>query len=291
MKAKLKQWFHEWWLLLLPATFALGAITVYTVVFRSMPATENPAAWGTFGDFIGGLMNPLVSVLTLFVAISVWKLQKAELELTRNEMAQTKEAMEDQAKTAEQQRREQRFFDLLKIYTDALNAIGFTEKFEETRVHHVGKHAFRFLISSYKSPLAAVIHAFEKPSQWGSYLTPPTEPSNLVEEWRKVSPLLDHYFRTTSLVLNELELLFEEERERRRYGTLLLTQLSGDEVFLIAMNLIYSETGDEMKDVVIKFGLLKHMPTSYLRTVAEGQLHARAFDNEWSKSISNPSTT
>ena len=125
MKAKVKQWFHEWWLLLLPATFALGAIAIYALVFRSMPVTENPAAWGTFGDFIGGLMNPLVSVLTLFVAISVWKLQKAELELIRNEMAQTKEAMENQATTAEQQRREQRFFDFLAIYRSTVESIEF----------------------------------------------------------------------------------------------------------------------------------------------------------------------
>lgn len=232
------------------------------------------AAWGQLGDYIGGILNPLISTLTLYVAISVWRLQKKELE-------ETNQALTDQKETAERQRREQRFFDLLGIYTDALNAIGFTEKFEETRVHHIGKHAFRFLVSSYKSPLARINHAFEEPSQWGDYLTSPTEPKNLAEEWQTVSPLLEHYFRTTSLVLNELDQLFPQESDRRRFGRLLRTQLSSDEIFLVAMNLLYSKTGHKMKNVVITFGLLKHMPPSYLRTIAERKLDARSFGSKW----------
>lgn len=100
---------RSWWLLVIPAGVALGAITTYVVTFQHLPASENPSAWGTFGDYLGGLLNPLISALTLFVAISVWHLQKQELEETRK-------ALEEQAKTAEQQRQEQRFFDLLNVY-------------------------------------------------------------------------------------------------------------------------------------------------------------------------------
>lgn len=79
-------------MLLVPSAFALGAVLVYAVTFWQLPATEDPGAWGTFGDFLGGLLNPLVSTLTLFVAASVWRLQRKELALTRQALEQTKDA-------------------------------------------------------------------------------------------------------------------------------------------------------------------------------------------------------
>jgi len=109
---------RSWWLLVIPAGVALGAITTCVATFHHLPATENPGAWGTFGDYFGDLLNPLISALTLFVAISVWQLQKKEL-------AETRKAMEDQAKTAEQQRQEQRFFDLLNVLRRVEDSIVF----------------------------------------------------------------------------------------------------------------------------------------------------------------------
>jgi hypothetical protein len=42
--------------------------------------------WGQFGDFMGGILNPLTSLFTLFVAILVWKLQTKELAETRTSL-------------------------------------------------------------------------------------------------------------------------------------------------------------------------------------------------------------
>ena len=120
-----------WWMLLVPSAFALGAVLAYAVTFWQLPATENPGAWGTFGDFLGGLLNPLVSTLTLFVAASVWKLQRKELTLTRKALKQTQLAMEEQAKTAEQQRQEQRFFDLLNVYQRTVESITFESQMNQ----------------------------------------------------------------------------------------------------------------------------------------------------------------
>ena len=53
------------------------------------------------------------------VVVSV-RLQKAELAETRKELENSRLAMEEQAITAEQQRREQRFFDLLNLYQETL---------------------------------------------------------------------------------------------------------------------------------------------------------------------------
>ena len=50
---------------------------------------KDRAHWGTFGDFFGGTLNPLISFCTLIVAVKVWGLQKQEL-------AETREAIKDQ---------------------------------------------------------------------------------------------------------------------------------------------------------------------------------------------------
>lgn len=277
MKAKLKQWFHEWWLLLLPATFALGAITVYTIVFRSMPATENPAAWGTFGDFVGGLMNPLVSVLTLFVAISVWKLQKAELELTRNEMAQTKEAMEDQAKTAEQQRREQRFFDLLNLYKSTVESISVEQNSGNGQVRTFsGKRAFSSLTSNRLSRKLTPL--FEPRGSWGAFLEP-AKHHEIAEIWGQESSFLDHYFRVIFTLLREAEPLLQNDRFR--YIKMLRAQLSRDEINLLALNLIFDEEGKKMRGLVATYGFLKHLQKSDLRDIAERELFPLSFGRQW----------
>ncbi|MBX9935548.1 MAG: hypothetical protein K2Y10_03030 [Burkholderiaceae bacterium] len=77
--------------------------------------------FGEIGDFVGGILNPVISGCTLFIAYAVWKLQKAELAETRKELQESRKVMQEQTKIAEQQRSEQRFFDILKIYNSSLD--------------------------------------------------------------------------------------------------------------------------------------------------------------------------
>lgn len=55
--------------------------------------SENNADWGTFGDFMGGTLNPLFALLTLFAIICTIKIQTEELELSREELKATREEL------------------------------------------------------------------------------------------------------------------------------------------------------------------------------------------------------
>lgn len=71
---------HSPWIV----AIAFGIIVAaYIWTFRALPYNEKTDSWGQFGDLIGGLLNPLISLFTLIVAVSVWKLQKLELAETR----------------------------------------------------------------------------------------------------------------------------------------------------------------------------------------------------------------
>ncbi len=46
-------------------------IYIYWKDFHSLNRSGNPNDWGTFGDFIGGILNPIISFLTLIVSIII----------------------------------------------------------------------------------------------------------------------------------------------------------------------------------------------------------------------------
>jgi len=271
---------RSWWLLVIPAGVALGAITTYVVTFHHLPATENPGAWGTFGDYFGGLLNPLISALTLFVAIRVWQLQKQEL-------AETRKAMEEQAKTAEQQRQEQRFFDLLNVYQRTVDSISHvTEKTHRDTIETVttnGKSALATYLSDYNDGGYGGRKWTEfaedgKASWWRVHrvekITMKSQ-HECVSYWKKDATRFDHYFRVVFRILSEAEALLTDQHIR--YIKLFRAQLSRSELIILAYNLWLDDEGKKMIPLAEKYGLLKHLPKGHLRTTLEQELPPLVF--------------
>jgi hypothetical protein len=61
----------------------------YIIKFGSFTWSEVKGDWGTFGDYIGGLLNPFISILTLgvtvYIAISINEYEKRRDLATKNE--------------------------------------------------------------------------------------------------------------------------------------------------------------------------------------------------------------
>ncbi|MDB0034771.1 putative phage abortive infection protein [bacterium] len=78
------------------------------------------SVWGTFGDFFGGVLNPLIASIAFYwITVSVWT-QKTELE-------ETKKALVDQSVTQEKMRFEDTFFSLLEQHNKILEQLNVTE--------------------------------------------------------------------------------------------------------------------------------------------------------------------
>lgn len=251
---------------------SLCLLVIYALVFRHLPATETPSAWGTFGDYLGGVLNPLVSTFTLVVAVRVWQQQKVELE-------QTKEALKEQAKTAEQQRQEQRFFDLLNVYQQTISAIFVVARMPSTNgefpVQYTGKEAIaQFLRSSNAEHLVN----FDKNGYggWTGEFDQISNRKGLLGPWNHeaVTALFDHYFRVVFRILSEVEVLLGEQHFR--YIKLFRAQLSRSELIVLGFNLWLDDEGGNMVPLAEKYGLLKHLPKGHLRSEIE-KLHPRAF--------------
>ncbi|EEZ80896.1 hypothetical protein HUO05_25700 (plasmid) [Vibrio alginolyticus] len=98
--------------------FSLIALipTVYLVWFyfiNNLPLSTDSSIWGTFGDFIGGILNPLIALLAFYWLTQSVLIQKTELSETQKVLKETEKAQKEQALTQEKKRFEDTFFSLL----------------------------------------------------------------------------------------------------------------------------------------------------------------------------------
>jgi hypothetical protein len=115
------------WILWIAIILFIGLLLIYYFnIFESSP--DKKGEWGTFGDFIGGTLNPLFALFSLFAIIYTIKIQTKELEYTREELEATREeligsriAQQEQSESLklqnaaiEKQIFENTFFSLLK---------------------------------------------------------------------------------------------------------------------------------------------------------------------------------
>ena len=83
-------------LLGLVISVAISSITIYVNHFDGGLSSEHQR-WGTFGDYFGGILNPIVALSAfILLAISI-RIQKEELSETRNVLEESNKAQEKQA--------------------------------------------------------------------------------------------------------------------------------------------------------------------------------------------------
>lgn len=119
------------WILGLAIFLFFGLLVIY--YFNIFPLNETKKGeWGTFGDFIGGTLNPLFALFSLLAIIYTIKIQTQELELSREELEATRKELEGsriaqqeqseslklQNEATKVQMFENTFFKLLDLYKD-----------------------------------------------------------------------------------------------------------------------------------------------------------------------------
>lgn len=46
-------------------------IVIYLINFGKHEFSDNPADWGTFGDYVGGVLNPILALIGLFITVAL----------------------------------------------------------------------------------------------------------------------------------------------------------------------------------------------------------------------------
>ena len=136
---------HTWaiWFALVVFTLALG---IYAIQFIwGLPhLSPNPEAWGQLGDFLGGMVNPIIGLITIWLLATSLKqnqialqqskqaLERAEEEvrLTREALEQsksiqeaTKAALSDQIKIAQMTKDIDNLINFERYFREALQQV------------------------------------------------------------------------------------------------------------------------------------------------------------------------
>jgi large-conductance mechanosensitive channel len=62
--------------------------------------SKDTGTWGTFGDYVGGILNPVIAAFAFYLIAKTYELQKRELEATRSLLEISTDAQENQIKLA-----------------------------------------------------------------------------------------------------------------------------------------------------------------------------------------------
>lgn len=217
--------------------------------FGARPAsTADHAKLGTFGDFIGGSLNPVLSFLTFLGVLITIAIQIKELQATRDEMELTRRATQDsaQALTAqrnslERQNFESTFFQMMKLLTDIIDGMSLHGSAGRSAITQI------VLIADSRYNTAS-----------RQRVTPETILFNTIDEYKN---LLQHYFR---MIFNIIKYIDDEvipkdsSINKIRYIKILRSQISGTELILLYFNCLTND-GKKMKEYAEKYSLFDNL--------------------------------
>jgi len=91
---------YKWpWVLIYLYIFLVSA--TYILWFHDYNFSNSPSDWGTVGDYFGGLINPLCSIMALYFLIKTYRAQKEELSETKKALQSSAKHQKDAATAQE----------------------------------------------------------------------------------------------------------------------------------------------------------------------------------------------
>lgn len=208
---------------------------------------------GEFGDFFGGVLNPLLTFLTFMGLLITIVLQHTELRESREEFARSADALELQHKAIQLQSFESTFFQMLALHNQIVGSIDLRS--EDGAVMQ-GRDCFRVFYTRLTKTYRSKQKRYSTPAA-GTEADRKVVEAAYREFWRGHQLELGHYFR---YLYNVIRFIKESEVGHSRYLRLVRAQLSDQELLLLFYNCL-STQGDNFRGLVEEFSLLDNLPT------------------------------
>lgn len=274
---------NAWILICVSIFFLIAIFTSYFLNFHGGVSLDN-ADWGTFGDFIGGILNPIFGFLGLIALLWTINLQIKELEATRQELENTRQELARAAKAQEnseillraqtitqtKQQFENTFFALLGQHNDSLNTISDMMRRYDNEIHTA-------LIKNIKD---ANKELKRYDSFWGGY-------------FRILYQLLKFLFLNypdASISKKEKRSFTNEEIQanidsnEKMYANMIRSFLNHTVTQVLAVNCYfekdYNETYIQYKLLLERYSFLEHMPFTYNDNERQALIDTKSFYSE-----------
>lgn len=81
--------------------FGIGLVVLGFYLYKFHHGLSNDNGdWGTFGDYVGGILNPVIAGFAFYLIAKTYELQKTELEATRSLLEVSTKVQKEQIKLA-----------------------------------------------------------------------------------------------------------------------------------------------------------------------------------------------
>jgi uncharacterized membrane protein len=257
-------------LILLMAVYAVyEVLSFYDVNFAGKDNVMY-SKWGTFGDYFGGVLNPILSFLALIALLLTIVLQSRELRLSREELEKSTDALEKQSETLKIQNFESTFFHMIRLHNDIVHDIDLKNADGTTST---GRDCFKTFYNRFKRKYRDLSDS-QRISQSG-----PIEVA--YEEFLSSTQSdVDHYFSnlyTIILYVNNSTIL-----DKMKYTDIIRSQLSSYEILLLFYYALTTYSEASLKILIERYEFLEKINVDLLLNPKEEYLYydKKAYGNQ-----------
>lgn len=233
---------------------SIALISLYAYKFLG-PLSNDQGVWGQFGDYVGGILNPLFSVTALFALLYTIVLQTKELRESSEQLEKSADALSTQNSVLLKQSFETSFFNLMSQFNELVRDLVAPNGSSK------GKECFQWLNNSLvKQYMHNVVR--------GDFVEPENDAVNLqyTDFYKYNGHLIGHYFRTLYNILKFINNSQINPTEKKFYTNIVRAQLSKYELSLILYNCASTYGREKLLPLVVKYDLLKHLEPESLAT-------------------------
>ena len=226
-------------------------INLITLFFRD-------SSFGEWGDFFGGVLNPILTFLTFMGLLITIIIQQKELKESRNEFKGQKEALEKQQIEMTIQSFDNKFFQMLNSFNNITESLAISGLI-------TGKDVFKEHISVLKQKIR---YSYDEDLSKGK------PDSNKIIYFLNVFNDFNNTYDTTFkyyfINLYQLIKFIDEDipykgeeriRKAKKYTNIIRAQLSKDELVLLSYNAIgiIEFCGEDYKKLIEKYSFFEHL--------------------------------
>ena len=259
------------------ALVAAAVALISVLAFFGLQNPQGYVALGPWGDFFGGVANPLLTFLTFIAVLATVWLQREELSLSRKELARSANALERQIDSINKQNFENTFFQMLGIHNEIVNSI---DLISQGKPNQYGRDCF----TTFYTRLTKLFRDEQKKATIASDQMLPRAYQNF---WKNHQPELGHYYR----FLYRFVLFVKSYEKPDFYMNLLRAQLSDQELLLLFYNSL-SPSGQAFKPLIEEWALLNNLPRiKLLERDHEKFMSVTAYDSDAARRLRAATTS
>ncbi|EHK9087749.1 putative phage abortive infection protein [Vibrio parahaemolyticus] len=245
-----------------------SVLTVFLVNLLSI----GKSSFGEWGDFFGGVLNPLLTFLTFMGLLLTIVLQNKELRQARVEARRSADALVSQNKTTEKQSFEQTVFNMLGLQQQIINSIDLFDT--KTQRITVGRDCFEVFYKRFEKCAES-----KRVTLFGEVKDLEQEEVRINNAWKMFwnthQSELGHYFR---YLYNIIRFIDEKNYDTATYMRIVRAQLSDQELLMLFYNCLSVHGREKFKPLVENYALFDNLPISKLINRNHGRLYnSRAF--------------